>query len=74
MQVLICYKYKLQGSYPIVLATTFIISRSYQFIFCGENIKTHCFPHSSVDKESACNAGDPGLIPGLGRYPGEGIG
>ena len=29
---------------------------------------------SSVDKESACNAGDPGLIPGLGRSPGEGNG
>ena len=28
------------------------------------------FPHSSVDKESACNAGDPGLIPGLGRSSG----
>ena len=25
-------------------------------------------------KESACNAGDLGLIPGLGRSPGEGIG
>ena len=22
------------------------------------------FPHSSVDKESACKAGDPGLTPG----------
>ena len=32
------------------------------------------FPHSSVRKESACNAGDPGLIPGLGRSAGEGIG
>ena len=32
------------------------------------------FPDSSVDKESACNAGDPGSIPGLGRYPGERIG
>ena len=30
------------------------------------------FPHSSVGKESACNAGDPGLIPGSGRSPGEG--
>ena len=30
------------------------------------------FPHSLVAKESACNAGDPGLIPGLGRSPGEG--
>ena len=29
------------------------------------------FPHSSVGKESVCNAGDPGLIPGLGRSPGE---
>ena len=32
------------------------------------------FPHSSVGKESTCNAGDPGSIPGLGRSPGEGIG
>ena len=29
---------------------------------------------SSTGKESACNAGDPGLIPGLGRPPGEGKG
>ena len=32
------------------------------------------FPDSSVSKESACNAGDPGSIPGPGRSPGEGIG
>ena len=32
------------------------------------------FPDGSVDKESACNAGDLGLIPGLGRSPGEGKG
>ena len=30
------------------------------------------FPRSSVGKKSACNAGDLGLIPGLGRSPGEG--
>ena len=30
------------------------------------------FLDSSVVKESACNAGDPGLIPGLGRSSGEG--
>ena len=29
------------------------------------------FPCSSVGKESACNARDPGSIPGLGRSPGE---
>ena len=33
-----------------------------------------CFPHSSVGQESACNAGDPGSIPGTGRSAGEGIG
>ena len=32
------------------------------------------FLHRSVGKESACNAGDPGSIPGSGRAPGEGIG
>ena len=32
------------------------------------------FPDSSVVKESACNTGDPSLIPGLGRFPGERIG
>ena len=32
------------------------------------------FPDSSVGKESACNAGDPGSIPGSGRSAGEGIG
>ena len=31
-------------------------------------------PDSSVGKESACNAGDSGWIPGLGRSAGEGIG
>ena len=30
------------------------------------------FPGGSDGKESACNAGDPGSIPGLGRSPGEG--
>ena len=32
------------------------------------------FPDSSVGIESAFNAGDPGLIPGLGRSVGKGIG
>jgi len=34
-----------------------------QFPFCG-----------SEGKASACNEGDPGLIPGVGRSPGEGNG
>ena len=32
------------------------------------------FPDSSVGKESACNAGDPGSFPGSGRSTGEEIG
>ena len=32
------------------------------------------FPCSLVGKESVCSAGDPGLIPGLERSPGEGNG
>ena len=33
-----------------------------------------CFPGSSDGKQSACNAGDPGLIPGWRRSPREGNG
>ena len=32
------------------------------------------FPCGSTDKESACNVGDLGLIPGLGKSSGEGKG
>ena len=32
------------------------------------------FPDGSVGKESTCNAGDPGSIPGSGSSPGEGRG
>ena len=32
------------------------------------------FPSGSAGKESTCNVGDLGSIPGLGRYPGEGKG
>ena len=32
------------------------------------------FPGGSDNKESGCSAGDPGLIPGSGKSPGEGNG
>ena len=35
---------------------------------------TRDFPHSSVGKESACNAGDLDSSPGSGKAPGEGKG
>ena len=40
----------------------------------GRDFRAEGFPGSSAGKESAYNAGDPGLIPGSGRSPGEGIG
>ena len=41
----------------------------------GTFSETHVgFPGGLDGKESACKAGDPGLIPGWGRSPGEGHG
>ena len=42
--------------------------------FKCEIIACMSFPGGSDDKASACNVGDPGSIPGLGRSPGEGNG
>ena len=41
---------------------------------CGKykKIAKFIFPNDSVGQESAFNAGDPGLIPRSGRFPGEG--
>ena len=57
-----------------------ILSLSFRSIVCLEIIflwgamQGLGFPGSSVGKESACNAGDPALIPGSGRSPGGGHG
>ena len=44
----------------------------------GENLGLEIhgkgFLGCSAGKESACNAGEPGSVPGLGSSPGEGIG
>ena len=37
----------------------------------NQQINVLGFPGGSDGKASVCNAGDPGLIPGLGRTPGE---
>ena len=42
-------------------------------IILKHNVK-RSFPGGSDGKEPACNAGDLGLLPGLGRCPGEGKG
>ena len=41
-------------------------------LFLGGLVSYQGFPGSSTGKESAWNAEDPALIPGLGRSPGEG--
>ena len=41
-------------------------------VFCHPNCQ-RSFPDSSVGKESTCNAGDCGWIPGSGRSAGKGI-
>ena len=53
------------GTSPIQLAFRCIYSLS---------LVSMAFPCGSAGKESACNEGDLGSIPGLGRYPGEGKG
>ena len=42
--------------------------------FTKEFVLALGFPGGSVGKESACNAGDVGSIPGSGRFPGGGHG
>ena len=48
------------------------IVKWYEILFSV--FKPHSFPDSSVGKESACNVGESGSIPGSGRSPEEGIG
>ena len=42
----------------------------YFGIYLRRNSMNLGFPDISAGKESTCNAGEPGLIPGLGRSPG----
>ena len=37
------------------------------------NLLPCLFPGGLDGKESACNAGDPGSVPGLGKHPGKGM-
>ena len=49
------------------LDTLIKINLTLYEVFLMESVIFLGFPDSSVDKESACNTGDPGLIPGLGK-------
>ena len=67
-QFRICY-FLLVGCTTIL---TTVILKAVTFIICS--MGAWSFPDSSVRKESACNAGDPGSTPELERSAGEGIG
>ena len=54
-------------TFPILLLLTWLYHYLYILYIYG-------FPGGSDSKESACNTGNPGLIPGSGRSPGEGNG
>ena len=47
-----------------------LVARSAQFLSAAFELSLG-FPGGSAGKESTCNAGDPGSIPGLERFPGE---
>ena len=51
-----------------------LISTPGSSLVCYGDLISMGFPGDSDGKESACNVGDPGLIPGSGRSPEEGNG
>ena len=51
-----------------------IVKKKWKGAICNNVGRPRGFPGGSDSKESSCNAGDLGLIPGLGRSPGEGNG
>ena len=65
------------NSFNICNVTSLLFQISVIWVFSlwiSVNLATSLgFPACSAGKESACNTGDPGLIPGLGRSTGEGI-
>ena len=63
--------------YVCINVCIYIHIHIYVYVCMCIHIHTHTFmgfPGSSAGKESTCNAGDPGSIPGSGRSPWEGIG
>ena len=63
----------------LLILEAFTTYSEYKFlsdIYIYTHIYTYIwnFPGGSDGKASACNAGDPGSIPGSGRSPGEGNG
>ena len=58
----------------IIYTVILIYIIAYYVLLYYYTLYIYGFPGGSAGKEFACNAGDPGLIPGLGRSLGEGNG
>ena len=68
----ICLEYPAHSSLTLCSALYLFDSSDHHLAFCMcLLVYLHCFPGGLEGKESACNAGDQGSIPELGRYPGE---
>ena len=60
---------------PVLLFdSTLLVTFIFRSGICHYPVLPGAFPGGSDDKESACNVGSLGLIPGWGRSPGEGHG
>ena len=55
----------------IITLSTISLTEQDKYHMVSSRCRASLVAHS---EESACNGGDPGLIPGLGRFPGEGNG
>ena len=64
----------MRGSHFLVYILVVLIWTSSIYLFIRIYLKYMDFPGGSDGKASACNVGDLGSIPGLGRSPGEGNG
>ena len=67
-------KMNIELRWPMVVAWTRVPVSVWKKVEAFETCFGVSFPCGSAGKESACNAGDLGSIPGLGRSPGEGEG
>ena len=64
-----------EGVLPsLVLQETYLLHGARELEYLYSAFLNQSFPSGSAGKEPACNVGDPGSIPGLGRSPGEGNG
>ena len=69
----------LQENFSLFYFSAFFFRFIFQFV-CWVSVSHESSGHVMMSsggldgKASACNTGDPGLIPGLGRSPGEGKG